>query len=195
MQDVHVFYNSRREDPRDVLILHSKYDGENLETLPKGSVIGTSSLRRTAQLCRNSPHLKIHNIRGNLNTRLKKLDEDKIYSGIVLAAAGVKRMKWEERIREYLEPSKFLYAVGQGAIAVECRSGDDMVIGILEKLNHIPTILRVVCERSFLKTLGKWICKLGYHNGSIQHVKNLSWKNSVYFLFILKFHKLTYIFI
>lgn len=116
-------------------------------------MIGTSSLRRTAQLARNYPDLIVENIRGNLNTRLKKLDQDEKYSGIILATAGVKRMKWENRISQLLEPDELLYAVGQGALAVECREEDNEVLETLRPLNHSQTILKVVAERSFLKTL------------------------------------------
>lgn len=117
-------------------------------------MIGTSSLRRSAQLARNYPDLIVECIRGNLNTRLRKLDQDEKYSGIILAVAGVKRMNWENRITQLLKPEEFLYAVGQGALAVECRSGDDIVLEILQSLNHSQTILKIVAERSFLKTLG-----------------------------------------
>lgn len=95
------FYFYRREDPRDAVVMSKKFKGETLSSLPKGSVIGTSSLRRSAQLSRNMPHLKVENIRGNLNTRLKKLDEENSsYAAIILAAAGLKRMNWEDRISQ-----------------------------------------------------------------------------------------------
>lgn len=118
-------------------------------------MIGTSSLRRCAQLCRNYPNVTVENIRGNLNTRLKKLDDGDKYVGIILAAAGVKRMKFEDRITQLFEPDDFLYAVGQGALAVECCNNNNDVLEILQVLNHSHTILSVVAERSFLKTLGK----------------------------------------
>lgn len=95
------FYFYRREDPRDAVVMSKKFKGETLSSLPKDSVIGTSSLRRSAQLSRNMPHLKVENIRGNLNTRLKKLDEENgSYAAIILAAAGLKRMSWEDRISQ-----------------------------------------------------------------------------------------------
>lgn len=87
-----------REDPRDALVLHKKFKDCNLKTLPKGSVIGTSSLRRSAQLSRKYPSLIVENIRGNLNTRLKKLDDLNKYSAIILATAGLHRIGWHERI-------------------------------------------------------------------------------------------------
>lgn len=121
----------------------------------QGSVIGTSSLRRSAQLARNMPHLKVENIRGNLNTRLRKLDDENgPFAAIILAAAGLKRMNWENRISQLLEPEEALYAVGQGALGVECRETDWKILSLLEPLYDVETTLRCVCERSFLKTLG-----------------------------------------
>lgn len=86
-----------REDPRDALVLHKDLIGSSLDKLPEGSVIGTSSLRRTAQLARKYPHVRVQNIRGNLNTRLRKLDELNTFQGIVLATAGLTRMGWQHR--------------------------------------------------------------------------------------------------
>ncbi|XP_008473499.2 porphobilinogen deaminase isoform X2 [Diaphorina citri] len=143
-----------REDPRDALILNKKWSGKTLATLPSGSVIGTSSLRRSAQLARNYPQLKVENIRGNLNTRLKKLDEGNVFDGIILAVAGIVRMKWKDRISEYLEPTSMMYAVGQGALAVECRDNDHFILSLLEPLHHQATVLRIIAERAFLNTLG-----------------------------------------
>lgn len=144
-----------REDPRDVLILNAKHKGKTLKTLPKGSTIGTSSLRRSAQLARTYKHLNVCDIRGNLNTRLAKLDSDEtIFDGIILAQAGVNRMGWQERISQILEPNDILYAVGQGALAVECRSNDEYILDMLSKLCHLDTQCRILAERSFLKTLG-----------------------------------------
>ncbi|KAJ8918486.1 hypothetical protein NQ315_008183 [Exocentrus adspersus] len=143
-----------REDPRDALVLQKDLNGYSLETLPSGSIIGTSSLRRTAQLAQKYPHLKVENIRGNLNTRLKKLDDLGKYQAIVLAAAGLKRIGWQKRISKILEPDELLYAVGQGALAVECRANDDEIIKLLEPLYDMQTALRVLAERSYLKTLG-----------------------------------------
>ncbi|CAK9826188.1 Porphobilinogen deaminase [Anthophora retusa] len=145
----------KREDPRDAVVMSKKYKDRTLSTLPEGSVIGTSSLRRSAQLTRNMPHLKVENIRGNLNTRLRKLDdEDGPFAAIILAAAGLKRMNWENRISQLLEPEEALYAVGQGALGVECRETDWRILSLLEPLHDVDTTLRCVCERSFLKTLG-----------------------------------------
>ncbi|XP_015511863.1 porphobilinogen deaminase isoform X1 [Neodiprion pinetum] len=145
----------KREDPRDAVVMSKKFLGNTLSSLPEGSVIGTSSLRRSAQLARNMPHLKVESIRGNLNTRLKKLDdESSTFAAIILAAAGMKRMGWEDRISQLLEPEEALYAVGQGALGVECRETDWDILSLLSPLHDIETTLRCVCERSFLRTLG-----------------------------------------
>ncbi|XP_055623169.1 porphobilinogen deaminase isoform X2 [Toxorhynchites rutilus septentrionalis] len=144
-----------REDPRDALVLNAKHRGKSLSTLPQDAIIGTSSLRRSAQLARNYPHLKVCDIRGNLNTRLAKLDaESSKFAGIILAQAGLMRMGWSQRIDHTIEPSDILYAVGQGALAVECRSNDEYILDMLSKLCHIETQCRIVAERSLLKTLG-----------------------------------------
>lgn len=142
----------KREDPKDSVVMHPQYHDKTLETLPKGSVIGTSSLRRTAQLRRYYPSLKVADIRGNLNTRLRKLDEGDNYQAIVLATAGLSRMGWEHRITQPLP--EMLYAVGQGALAVECREDDLRIRRLLEPLHDAATALRVLAERAFLRTLG-----------------------------------------
>ncbi|XP_014216233.1 uncharacterized protein LOC106645005 [Copidosoma floridanum] len=144
-----------REDPRDAVVMSKTFSTFTLETLPPGSVIGTSSLRRSAYLSRSMKHLKVDTVRGNLNTRLKKLDDEKgNYAALILAVAGLKRMGWEDRISQYLESEDTLYAVGQGALAVECREGDSRILSLLEPLNDLQTTLRCVAERSFLKYLG-----------------------------------------
>lgn len=144
-----------REDPRDALVLAKCHDGKCLQTMPKGSIIGTSSLRRTAQLSRKYPHLEVQDIRGNLNTRLAKLDAiGSKYAGILLAQAGLVRMGWHDRISQTIEPNDILYAVGQGALAVECRANDTKILEMLQKLTCHQTQCRILTERSFLKTLG-----------------------------------------
>lgn len=116
---------------------------------------GTSSLRRTAQLRRLYPDLVVCDIRGNLNTRLAKLDaKDSKFAGIILAQAGLVRMGWMSRISQVLEPTDMLYAVGQGALAVECRANDAQILTMLQKLMCLNTTCRILAERSFLKTLG-----------------------------------------
>ncbi|VEN48950.1 unnamed protein product [Callosobruchus maculatus] len=143
-----------REDPRDALVLKKDLTAYTLSTLPPNSIIGTSSLRRTAQLLKKYPHLKVENIRGNLNTRLRKLDELDNYKAIILAASGLIRMGWEDRITEILEEKELMYAVGQGALAVECREDNLDIIKLLDPLYDLETALSVTAERSFLKTLG-----------------------------------------
>ncbi|KAH8302995.1 hypothetical protein KR044_012898 [Drosophila immigrans] len=144
-----------REDARDALVLRENFKGHTIANLPEGSVIGTSSLRRTAQIRRLYPHLVVCDIRGNLNTRLAKLDaKDSKFAGIILAQAGLVRMGWNSRISQVLEPTDLLYAVGQGALAVECRANDNLVLSMLQKLMCLNTTCRILAERSFLKTLG-----------------------------------------
>lgn len=144
-----------REDPRDVLVLNQKYQGKTLKSLPEGSIIGTSSLRRAAQLARLYPNVAVCDIRGNLNTRLAKLDADTSkFAGIILAHAGLVRMGWESRISQVLENDDLMYAVGQGALAVECRSDDKEILEMLEKLCCKATQSQILAERSFLRTLG-----------------------------------------
>ncbi|KAJ6647458.1 Porphobilinogen deaminase [Pseudolycoriella hygida] len=144
-----------REDPRDALVLNKKFEGKTLATLPEGSIVGTSSLRRGAQLARCYPHLVVQDIRGNLNTRLAKLDADNSkFAGIILAQAGLVRMGWEERISQTIDPTDILYAVGQGALAVECRASDTRILKMLQKLACLETQCKILTERSFLKTLG-----------------------------------------
>ncbi|KAI9203217.1 porphobilinogen deaminase, dipyromethane cofactor binding domain-containing protein [Polychytrium aggregatum] len=146
-----------REDPRDVVIMAPKWVEQGilrLEDLPKGSVLGTSSVRRTAQLKRRFPGLLFHDIRGNLNTRFAKLDApDSPYDAILLAYAGVHRLEWDHRISQILEPEQMQHAVGQGAIGIEIREGDAKIQTYLECLNHKPTQLRTFCERAFMRRL------------------------------------------
>lgn len=143
----------KRENPHDAVVLHPKHTGKTLDTLPENSVIGTSSLRRTAQLTKRFPHLAFKDIRGNLNTRLKKLDEKDDFSAIILAAAGLKRMGWENRISQVLNPEDCMYAVGQGALAVEVRARDADILEMVSVLHDPDTVLRCIAERAFLKRL------------------------------------------
>ncbi|PNJ75587.1 HMBS isoform 2 [Pongo abelii] len=103
----------KRENPHDAVVFHPKFAGKTLETLPEKSVVGTSSLRRAAQLQRKFPHLEFRSIRGNLNTRLRKLDEQQEFSAIILATAGLQRMGWHNRVGQILHPEECMYAVGQ----------------------------------------------------------------------------------
>jgi hydroxymethylbilane synthase len=143
---------TEREDPADALVMHEKNKDKTLATLPPGAVIGTSSLRRLAQLRHHYPHLTFKDIRGNLNTRLRKLDEGG-YDAIILAVAGLQRMDMGDRIHETLPADISLHAVGQGALGIECREGDDEILTLLEVLSHGPTTARCLAERAFLREL------------------------------------------
>uniref|UniRef100_A0A3B4DUX0 hydroxymethylbilane synthase n=1 Tax=Pygocentrus nattereri TaxID=42514 RepID=A0A3B4DUX0_PYGNA len=144
---------NQRENPHDAVVLHPKNAGLTLDGLPEKSVIGTSSLRRAAQLKKRFPQLEFENIRGNLNTRLRKLDEKDDYAAIILAAAGLKRMGWETRISQVLGPEDCMYAVGQGALAIEVRARDRDILEMVSILHHPDTVLRCIAERAFLKQL------------------------------------------
>ncbi|XP_046891186.1 hydroxymethylbilane synthase, b isoform X2 [Hypomesus transpacificus] len=143
----------RREDPHDAVVLHPKNAGKSLDALPNKSVIGTSSLRRAAQLKKRFPHLEFKDIRGNLNTRLKKLDEKEDFAAIILAAAGLCRMGWDSRISQILSPEDCMYAIGQGALAVEVRTRDTDILEMVSVLHHSETVLRCIAERAFLRQL------------------------------------------
>lgn len=144
----------KRDKSTDAVVLHPKHKGRQLQELPEGSVIGTSSLRRIAQLKRSCPGLVFKSVRGNLNTRLKKLDEGGEYDALVLATAGLERLGWHDRIDQELHSSVCMYAVGQGALAVETRKSDEATNALLEPLNDAETVLCCAAERSFLHTLG-----------------------------------------
>ncbi|MCC6195250.1 MAG: hydroxymethylbilane synthase [Burkholderiales bacterium] len=138
-----------REDPRDALV-SDRYP--TLDSIPAGAIVGTSSLRREAQLRERNPGLDVRVLRGNVNTRLRKLDEGR-YHAIILASAGLTRLGMKERIRAYLEPSQFLPAVGQGALAIECASDRHDVIAAVAPLTHRATLLAVTAERAFSRAL------------------------------------------
>ncbi|MBK3868880.1 hydroxymethylbilane synthase [Pseudomonas stutzeri] len=138
-----------REDPRDAFV-SNHFD--SLDALPPGSVVGTSSLRRQAQLLARRPDLKIQFLRGNVNTRLAKLDAGE-YDAIILAAAGLIRLGFGERIRSSLGVDESLPAGGQGAVGIECRTGDSELHQLLACLNHAQTATRVAAERALNKRL------------------------------------------
>lgn len=138
-----------REDPRDVLISRGGIAFDRLEV---GSRIGTSSLRRQAQLLHVRPDLCIQMLRGNVDTRLRKLEAGE-FEGIILAAAGVQRLGWTDRVTEYLLPDVCLPAIGQGALALEGRASDTFVRDVAARLDHRPTRLAVTAERALLERL------------------------------------------
>lgn len=139
----------KREDPRDVLISRS---GEGFKQLPSGACIGTSSLRRSAQLQHARRDLEIKWIRGNIDSRIKKMEAGE-YDAIILAAAGLRRMGWEDRATEYLPTDLCIPAVGQGALSIQCRENDQELSEWLGLINDPKTAFAVEAERSFLGTL------------------------------------------
>jgi hydroxymethylbilane synthase len=139
----------KREDPRDALITRGH---RSLDELPQGALVGTSSLRRASQLQHLRPDLRIESVRGNIDSRLRKLDDEN-FDAILLAAAGLHRIGWQDRISAYLPPEICLPAVGQGALCIECRGGDAFMLDLLSRFQHEPTALAVRAERAFLGRL------------------------------------------
>jgi hydroxymethylbilane synthase len=138
-----------REDPRDAFV-SNRY--ATLASLPDGAIVGTSSLRREAQLRERFPSLDVQPLRGNVNTRLRKLDEGR-YDAIVLAAAGLKRLALGDRIRDLIDAADSLPAPGQGALALECREDRNDVIAAVAPLNDTATALATIAERAFSRAL------------------------------------------
>jgi hydroxymethylbilane synthase len=144
-----LFCICEREDPRDAFVSNTY---SSLDDLPKGSVVGTSSLRRQAQLLSRRPDLQIRFLRGNVNTRLAKLDAGE-YDAIILAAAGLIRLGFEDRISSSISVDESLPAGGQGAVGIECRSVDTEIHALLAPLHHQDTATRVTAERALNKHL------------------------------------------
>jgi len=138
-----------REDPRDAFV-SNRY--ASLDELPAGSIVGTSSLRRQCQLLELRPDLEVRFLRGNVNTRLQKLDQGD-YDAIILAAAGLIRLQMSDRIRDYIAPEQSLPAGGQGAVGIECRLNDQQTLALLAPLHHELTAQRVIAERAMNKRL------------------------------------------
>jgi len=143
-EGLHLAVIMEREDPHDAFV-SNRHDG--FDALPNGARVGTSSLRRQCQIAERRPDLKILPLRGNVNTRLRKLDEGE-YDAIVLAAAGLKRLGFEDRIKTRLESAVSLPAIGQGAIGIECRTDDARVNSLIESLHHPETAACVLAERA-----------------------------------------------
>ena len=141
-----------REDSRDALVVRADVSGALLHELPKGAIVGTSSLRRRAQLKALRPDCTVVDLRGNVGTRLSKLDNGSCHAAI-LAAAGLNRLGLASRIRSYLSAPEWLSAAGQGAIAIQVRRDDVEVSAIVVRLNHEPTMIATNCERAFLAAL------------------------------------------
>jgi hydroxymethylbilane synthase len=145
---LHLLAVTERLDPRDALVARSK-----LDELAPGSRIGTGSLRRTVQLGAYRPDLEICSIRGNVDTRLRKVADGEV-DAIVVAAAAMLRLRCEDRITEYLPLPQFLPAAGQGALAVETRLNDKEMVALISPLNHLPTWQSTLAERAFLRAMG-----------------------------------------
>lgn len=146
---LHIICVPEREDPRDALIAR---DEKKLDALPLGARVGTSSLRRQAQLLHARSDLQIEMLRGNVDTRLRKLQENQL-DAIVLAASGLKRLGWDDQITECLPVDVSLPAIGQGALGIEGREDDGFVRNLVSRLEHQPTRVRVAAERALLKRL------------------------------------------
>lgn len=138
-----------REDPRDAFVSNNI---ASFADLPQGAIVGTSSLRRQCQIKALRPDLDIRDLRGNVNTRLKKLDNGE-YDAIILAAAGLIRLEMPERIREHIAPEVMLPANGQGAVGIECRTDDETIKNLLAPLGCEETRIRVIAERSMNRAL------------------------------------------
>ncbi|MDO8568019.1 MAG: hydroxymethylbilane synthase [Dehalococcoidales bacterium] len=136
-----------REDPRDALVARA-----GLDNLPGGATIGTDSLRRSIQLAQRRPDLKVGSIRGNVDTRLRKVAQGE-FDGVIVAAAALARLGWSDRITEYLPMKDFLPAVGQGALAIEGRLDED-IAALVAPLKHLSTWQAVLAERAYLRALG-----------------------------------------
>lgn len=146
---LHLRAITKREDPRDALISR---DGKKLSGLAKGASVGTSSLRRQAQLLKTRPDLKIVQLRGNLDTRLRKLDEG-LFDAVIVAGAGLNRLGFADRITELLDPEVSLPAIGQGALGIETRKDDEETNALVLFFDHPDTSSCVRSERAFLKRL------------------------------------------
>lgn len=148
-QGLHLAVICEREDPRDAFVSNTY---SQLDDLPEGAVVGTSSLRRQSQLLKYRPDLQIKFLRGNVNTRLKKLDDGE-YDAIILAAAGLIRLEMKSRITSYLTTEQSLPAMGQGAVGIECRVNDEQTHELIAALAHEATTIRLTAERALNKRL------------------------------------------
>lgn len=140
---------TKREDARDCLLSRSQ---QGLMDLPSGAIVGTSSLRRQAQILALRPDVHVQPVRGNIHTRIRKMEEGQ-FDAIVLAVAGLERMGWLDKIAQVFSVKEMLPSVGQGALAIQCRAEDAECIPLLQKLHHEETARTVTAERSFLRSL------------------------------------------
>ena len=148
-EGLHLAIICEREDPRDAFVSNQF---NQLDDLPDGAIVGTSSLRRQSQLKQYRPDLQIKFLRGNVNTRLKKLDDGE-YDAIILAAAGLIRLEMKHRITSYLSTEQSLPAMGQGAVGIECRDNDELTLQLIAPLAHKETTIRLTAERALNKRL------------------------------------------
>jgi hydroxymethylbilane synthase len=148
-EPLHLAVMAKREDPRDAFLSR---DHASFDKLPKGASIGTSSLRRQCQLMAVRPDIKVEQLRGNLDTRIRKCEEG-LFDAVILAAAGIRRMGWAEKIKEYIGADICLPAIGQGAIGIECRKDDEFINKALSSLQDQDTWDAVAAERAFLGKL------------------------------------------
>ena len=172
-EGLHLAVICEREDPRDAFVSNRF---ATLTDLPQGARVGTSSLRRQCQIRALRPDLTILDLRGNVNSRLRKLDEDE-YDAIILAAAGLIRLGFHDRITQLIDTDTSLPAIGQGAVGIECRSDDARINALLAPLNHRPTQIRVLAERAMNNRLeGGCQVPIGGHatlNGDAIHLRGL----------------------
>lgn len=170
-----------RQDPRDALVMKKDSPYKSLADLPHGAVVGTSSIRRLAQLLRNYPHLQFADVRGNIVTRLSKLDAaDSPYDCLILAAAGLMRTGLENRITARLNAPEMYYAVGQGALGIEIRKDDLEMIQVLSKIEHLPSSYRCIAERSMMRVLeGGCLVPLGVYTSYDEETEQLYFKGLI----------------
>lgn len=143
-----------REDARDALVMKSGSSYKSLADLPDGSLVGTSSVRRSSQLLKNHPKLRFESVRGNLQTRLNKLDdENSPFECLLLASAGLIRIGLGDRITAHLDAPEMYYAVGQGALGIEIRKGDEKMLQLLKTIEHLPTTYCCLAERALMRHL------------------------------------------
>lgn len=172
---------TEREDPRDALVMKKGLPYRSLKDLPPGAVVGTSSIRRLAQLLKNYPHLQFQDVRGNIATRLCKLDaEDSPYTCLVLAAAGLIRLGLDNRITACLDAPDMYYAVGQGALGIEIRKDDLITLRLLLQIEHLPTSYRCIAERAMMRILeGGCSVPLGVHTSYDEETRVLHFKGVI----------------
>lgn len=170
-----------RQDPRDALVMKAGSPYKSLADLPHGAVVGTSSIRRLAQLLRNYPHLQFADVRGNIATRLAKLDAaDSPYDCLILAAAGLLRSGLGDRITANLDAPDMFYAVGQGALGIEIRKNDMEMIQILSRIEHLPSTYRCIAERSMMRVLeGGCLVPLGVYTTYDEETEELYFRGLI----------------